>query len=68
MEPFEINLAGQVLNIQPRLEGAYDIFDGSEKIGTVVPVSANGQTNWTSEELNVDYAKQIGELIDEYKL
>lgn len=68
MEPFEINLAGQVLNIQPRLDSAYDVFEGSEKIGTIVPVSADGQTNWTSEELNIAYAKQIGELIDERQL
>jgi hypothetical protein len=68
MEPFEINLVGQVLTIQPRLDGAYDVFEGSKLIGAVNPVSVNEQTNWTSEELGNDYAKQVGELIDEYKL
>ncbi|MDQ8004095.1 MAG: hypothetical protein REI64_04785 [Pedobacter sp.] len=68
MEPFEINLVGQTLTIQPRLDGAYDIFEGSKLIGTVISVAVNEQTNWTSEELGNDYAKQIGELIDEYKL
>ncbi|SOD11831.1 hypothetical protein [Pedobacter xixiisoli] len=68
MEPFEINLVGQTLTIQPRLDGAYDVFEGSELLGAIHPVSSDGQTNWTSEELDVDYAKQIGELIDEYKL
>ncbi len=68
MEPFEVNLVGQTLTIQPRLDNAYDIFDGSEKLGIVHAVSSDGQTTWTSEELGVDYAKQIGELIDEYKL
>lgn len=68
MEPFEINLVGQLLNIKPRLDGAYDIFEGSELIGVVRPISANEETRWTSEALNIDYARQIGELIDEYKL
>lgn len=68
MESFEINLVGQVLTIQPRLDSAYDVFDGSEKLGSILSVSANGQTDWTSEELNADFAKQIGELIDEYEL
>jgi len=68
MEPFEINLVGQVLTIQPRLDGNYDVFDGSKLLGAIHPISSDGQTNWTSEELGNDYAKQIGELIDEYKL
>lgn len=68
MEPFAINLAGQILNIQPRLDGAYDVFERSELVGVVKPMSANEETRWTSEELNVDYARQIGELIDEHQL
>lgn len=68
MEPFAINLAGQILNIQPRLDGAYDIFEGNEIVGVVKPTQANEDTRWTSEELNVDYARQIGELIDEHQL
>lgn len=68
MEPFEINLVGQVLTIQPRLDNAYDVFEGGEKLGAVLPVIINNETKWTSKELNIDYAQQIGELIDEYKL
>lgn len=68
MEPFEVNLVGQVLTIQPRLDSCYDIFDGSEKLGTLCPIKVSEKTQWTSKELDKDYAKQIGELIDEYKL
>ena len=68
MEPFEINLVGQTLIIQPRLDDAYDVFEGSEKLGAIFPVSENGHTSWTSEELSTDYAKQIVELIDEHQL
>lgn len=68
MEPFEINLVGQTLNIQPRVDGAYDVFDGTEKLGVVSAINVNEETRWTSEELDADYAKQIGELIDEHQL
>jgi non-homologous end joining protein Ku len=68
MEPFEINLVGQILTIQPRLDNAYDVFEGSEKLGVVLPVIINEETKWTSKELDDDYARQIGELIDEHKL
>ncbi len=68
MEPFEINLVGQTLSIQPRLNETYDVFDGNEKLGEVHCISVDGGTRWTSEVLNDDYAAQIGELIDEHQL
>jgi|GEM_PF-2668035 len=68
MEPFEINLVGQTLTIQPRLNETYDVFDGNEKLGEVHAISVNGSKRWTSKELNDDYAAQIGELIDEHQL
>ena len=68
MEPFEINLVGQILTIQPRLDETYDVFDGNEKLGEVHPIAVNGSSRWTSKTLNDDYATQIGELIDEHQL
>lgn len=68
MESFEINLVGQALTIQPRLDGTYDVFDGNEKLGAILPKDGDTETRWLSNELNADFAKQIGELIDEYKL
>jgi len=68
MEPFEINLVGQVLTIQPRLDQTYDVFEGEQKLGEVHSISVNGSTRWTSKDLNDDYASQIGELIDEHQL
>jgi len=44
MEPFKINLVGQVLTIQPRLDNACDVFEGGEKLGAVLPVIINNET------------------------
>ncbi len=68
MEPFEINLVGQELTIKHRLDNAFDVFEGDKKLGTVQAVIVDSESKWTSKDLNADFAKQIGELIDEHKL
>jgi hypothetical protein len=68
MEPFEITLVDQKLNIKPRLDNAFEVFEADKKIGTVQAVIVAGESKWISKDLNADYAKQIGELIDEHQL
>ncbi|WP_199119570.1 hypothetical protein [Pedobacter sp. ASV28] len=68
MEPFEINLAGQSLLIQPRLDSAYEVFEGENRLATLTPILIGEVTKWTSKEIPDDYARQIGEIIDEYLL
>lgn len=69
MESYEINLAGETLTVQPTTDGNYNILREYQQIGTLYPnVSSNGIVWNCGDTLDPDYAKQIGELIEEHEL
>lgn len=71
MEPFEINLVGEILRVEPKADGSFDIFRGDSKLATLTPsIDDNtGGTVWeTAELISSEYVKQIGELIEEHEM
>lgn len=69
MEPFEINLAGNILHVIPQEDGSYLIKDAEVIIGTLIPENDDLGILWTTFDLIApDYVKQIGELIEEHDL
>lgn len=69
MEPFEINLDGKILTATLQEDGSYIIHESEKEIGTINPQPTDLGIQWTSTgQLTPDYAKQIGELIEEHDL
>lgn len=70
MEPFEINLVGEVLTVMPQPDGSFTIFNGDALLGTIAPnYDESDALRWrTLDLMAVDYAQQVGELIDEHEM
>ncbi|WP_448104712.1 hypothetical protein [Pedobacter panaciterrae] len=70
MEPFEINLVGEVLTVIPQPDGSFTIFNGDDLLGTIAPnYDESDALRWPTVDLmGVDYAQQVGELIDEHEM
>lgn len=69
MEPFDINLDGKILTVTLNEDGSYLIHDSGAFLGTLVPEVNELGVQWTTPDtIAPDYAKQIGELIEEHSL
>jgi len=70
MEPFEINLVGDVLTVMPQPDGSFTIFNGDDLLGTIAPaLQESDALRWrTLDLMAVDYAQQVGELIEEHQM
>ena len=69
MEPYEINLVGEILTVQPEEDGTYLILRKSNQIARLYPdVTVDGVQWETGDLLDPDYVKQIGELIEEHEM
>lgn len=69
MEPFEINLDGKILMVTLNEDGSYLVHDSGSLLGTLIPEVNDLGVQWTNRDtIAPDYAKQIGELIEEHSL
>jgi hypothetical protein len=71
MEPFEINLVGETLRVEPQADETLDIFRGETKWTTLIPETdpVTGGTQWETPDLIAsDYVKQMGELIEKHEM
>lgn len=71
MEPFEINLLGESLRIEPQADESFDIFRGETKLATLIPGTdpvTGGVQLETTDLISSEYVKQIGELIEEHEM
>lgn len=71
METFEINLVGEVLTVQPLDNDTFEIYRDEKLLATLTPTidDHTGGTIWeTADLIAPDYAKQIGELIEEHEM
>ena len=69
-DSFELELAGDLLTIEPLENGSFDVFLGNNKLGNIEPqIKDDLTTEWQSSDLIAyDYAQQIGELIFEREM
>lgn len=70
MNPFEINLVGEVLTVMPNPNGTFTIANTRGLLGVIMPnISIDTSIKWTTADLiDEDYAQQIGELIEEHEM
>lgn len=70
MNPFEINLVGEVLTVMPNPNGSFNIIKGDSLLGAITPnMNEDAIVKWTSSDfIAEDYAQQIGELIEEHEM
>jgi hypothetical protein len=69
MEPFEIQLLEDHLQIEPQDNGTYRIMEGENKLGVIYPEPMGDQVIWnTQDELDFDFVQQVGELITEHNM
>jgi hypothetical protein len=65
MEKFMINLVGEDLTVTTNSDDSYTIVKDKKRIGKIWPVQTDGGLAWKSDDLTIDHAMQIGELIEE---
>lgn len=70
MEPFDINLAGEILSVLPQPDGSFTVFKGTEHVAVLRPdISKKMGTRWhPCDGLDDQLAQQIGELIEEHEM
>lgn len=68
-ERFDINLVGDILTVAVQEDETYVIYQGDDQIGTLDPIWRDDELVWVSSDLiSEDYARQIGELIQEHDM
>lgn len=68
-ERFEINLAGDKLTISAQEDETYIIYRDDHRMGVISPEWQGDELVWVSTDLiSADYARQIGELIQEHDM
>ncbi|WP_316838654.1 hypothetical protein [Pedobacter gandavensis] len=66
MEPYNVNLNGRILTIQPLHDGSFKVIDKGHEVGRLFPEPNEGVTVWTSYGLiEPEEAQKIGALIEE---
>jgi hypothetical protein len=65
MEEFKINLAGEDLTVATNTDDSYTITKEAKRVGIIWPEQTDGGLIWKSDDLTMDQAMQIGELIEE---
>ena len=68
MEQFELNLVGETLTIVTVAEGGYSVYRGNTFVANLTSDLADSGVVWNAEGISPDYAKQIGELIEEHDM
>jgi hypothetical protein len=69
MKSFEIELAGDLLTVLPQDGDVFKIYNNETYIGTIQSGLNNMGVEWKVIDLITDeYAKQIGELIEEHEM
>ena len=69
MEPYEIDLCGEMLTIFPKYDGTYDVFQDTKKIVTLFPdLTAVGVAWEKIGAITYEYANKIVDLIMVHEL
>jgi len=68
MEKFEISLVGESLTIIPVAGGGYTVYRGNTFVAKLTSELADSGVVWYADGITADYAKQIGELIEEHDM
>lgn len=68
MEQFEVNLAGETLTIIPVEESTYSVYRGNTFVAKIKAELGDSGVIWNAEGITPEYAKQIGELIEEHDM
>lgn len=66
MEPFNININGTFLKVQPMADESFIIYEGKRFLGVITPMLRNDlQIEWvTADLLAKQYANAIGKAIE----
>ncbi|WP_316748690.1 hypothetical protein [Pedobacter gandavensis] len=65
MEPYNIDLSGRILTIQPLHDGSFKVIESGHEVGRLFPETNELGTVWTSFGLiDHDEAQKIGNLIE----
>lgn len=68
MEQFEVNLVGEILTIMLVAEGTYSVYRGNTFVADLTAKFGESGVTWYAEGITPEYAKQIGELIEEHDM
>jgi hypothetical protein len=67
MEPFDINISGDLYTIQPLISENYEVYQSDQLLGFLTPTLQGEETVWSSREIEQELAARMGEQIDEVR-
>lgn len=68
MEQFEVNLVGEILTVMLIAEGTYSVYRGNTFVAKLIAELGDVGVIWNADGITPEYAKQIGELIEEHDM
>lgn len=67
MEPYNINLSGRILTIQPLHDGSFKVIEKGHEVSRLFPETNELGTVWTSYGIiESEDAKKIGAMIEQH--